>query len=108
LFKSRGKSRVKTNLMVFIRPTILKDPNDARRFSSNRYGYVRGRQLIQNPDQEPSLDTLVRDYLGTVPPSVEARPDDQIIYAPGDMPAVRDDGVIEQTPLPASETSGNP
>jgi len=107
LFKSRGKSRVKTNLMVFIRPTILKDPNDARRFSSNRYGYVRDQQLRRNPDQEPSIDALVRDYLGTVPPTVEGRPDDQIIYAPGDMPAVRDSGVIEQTPLPASEPSGN-
>ncbi len=108
LFKSRGKSRVKTNLMVFIRPTILKDPNDARRFSSSRYGYIRDRQLARNPDQEPSLDALVRDYLGTVPPSVPSRPDDQIIYAPGDMPAVRDSGMIEQAPLPASETSGNP
>ena len=107
LFRSRGKSRVKTNLMVFIRPTILKDPNDARRFSSNRYGYIRDQQLSRDPDQEPSIDALVRDYLGTVPPSVEARPDDQIIYAPGDIPAVRDQGVIEQTPLPASETSGN-
>jgi general secretion pathway protein D len=106
LFKSRGKSRVKTNLMVFIRPTILKDPNDARRFSSARYGYIRDRQLSRNPDQEPSIDALVRDYLGTVPPSVEARPDDQIIYAPGDMPAVRDSGIIEQAPLPASGTSG--
>ena len=106
LFKSRGKSRIKTNLMVFIRPTILKDPNDARRFSSARYGYIRGRQLSRNPDQEPSIDALVRDYLGTVPPSVEARPDDQIIYAPGDMPAVRDSGMIEQAPLPASETTG--
>ena len=107
LFRSRGKSRVKTNLMVFIRPTILKDPNDARRFSSNRYGYIRGRQLSRNPDQEPSIDALVRDYLGTVPPSVDARPDDQVIYAPGDMPAVRDRGMIEQTPLPPSEPSGN-
>ncbi len=106
LFRSRGKSRVKTNLMVFIRPTILKDPNDARRFSSARYGYIRDRQLSRNPDQEPSIDALVRDYLGTVPPSVASRPDDQIIYAPGDMPAVRDGGMIEQTPLPASGTSG--
>ncbi|WP_417595382.1 type II secretion system secretin GspD [Parasphingorhabdus sp.] len=106
LFKSRGKSRVKTNLMVFIRPTILKDPNDARRFSGNRYDYIRDRQLSRNPEREPSIDALVRDYLGTVPPSAEARPDDQIIYAPGDMPAVRDRGMIEQAPLPASETSG--
>ncbi len=107
LFRSRGKSRVKTNLMVFIRPTILKDPHDARRFSSARYGYIRDRQLSRNPDQEPSIDALVRDYLGTVPPSVKPRPDDEIIYAPGDMPAVRDSGMIEQAPLPASETSGN-
>ncbi|MFK7843600.1 MAG: type II secretion system secretin GspD [Sphingorhabdus sp.] len=108
LFKSRGRSRVKTNLMVFIRPTILKDPNDARRFSAARYGYVRERQLTRNPDQEPSIDALVRDYLGTTPPSAAARPDDRIIYAPGDVPAVRDSGMIEKTPLPASETSGNP
>jgi general secretion pathway protein D len=94
--------------MVFIRPTILKDPNDARRFSSARYGYIRDRQISRNPDREPSIDALVRDYLGTVPPSVEARPDDQIIYAPGDTPVLRDSGAIEQTPLPASETSGNP
>ena len=103
LFKSRGKSRVKTNLMVFIRPTILKDPNDARRFSSQRYGYVRGRQLLQNPDQEPSLDALVRDYLGTVPPSVTPRPGDQIIYAPGAAP--QEPSVIEQSPPPPSEAA---
>ncbi len=28
LFKSRGKSHVKTNLMVFIRPTILRTAED--------------------------------------------------------------------------------
>lgn len=88
LFKSRGRSRVKTNLMVFIRPTILKDPDDARRFSSSRYGYIRGRQLTQNPDEEPSLDVLVRDYLGTVPPSAGPRAGDEIIYAPGAEPPV--------------------
>ncbi len=107
LFRSRGKSRIKTNLMVFIRPTILKDPNDARRFSSSRYDYIRNRQIARTPDEEPSLDALVRDYLGTVPPSVASRPDDQIIYAPGDVPAVRDNGMIEPAPLPASEASGN-
>ena len=107
LFQSRARSRVKTNLMVFIRPTILKDPNDARRFSSSRYDYIRNRQIARTPDEEPSLDALVRDYLGTVPPSVASRPDDQIIYAPGDVPAVRDNGMIEPAPLPASEASGN-
>ncbi len=107
LFKSRGRSRVKTNLMVFIRPTILKDPNDARRFSSNRYGYIRDRQLRRNPDREPSIDALVRDYLGTVPPTAEARPDDQIIYAPGDQPATADPVGIEPAEMPPSEPAGD-
>lgn len=102
LFKSRGKSRVKTNLMVFIRPTILKDPNDARAFSSQRYGYIRGRQMRQNPDVEPSLDALVRDYLGTVPPGAGVvRADDQIIYAPGVAP--QESANIEQATPPPSE-----
>lgn len=102
LFKSRGKSRVKTNLMVFIRPTILKDPNDARAFSSRRYGYIRGRQLRRNPDLEPSLDALVRDYLGTVPPGAGVtRADDQIIYAPGT--ALQAPTAIEQSAPPPSE-----
>ncbi|MEP2989912.1 MAG: type II secretion system secretin GspD [Parasphingorhabdus sp.] len=102
LFKSRGKSRVKTNLMVFIRPTILKDPNDARAFSSQRYGYIRDRQLRRNPDLEPSLDALVRDYLGTVPPGAGAtRADDQIVYAPGTAPQAP--AAIEQSAPPPSE-----
>ncbi len=108
LFRSRGRSRVKTNLMVFIRPTILKDPNDARRFSSARYDYIRDRQISRDPESEPSIDALVRDYLGTVPPVVKPRPDDRIIYAPGDRPAVSDSGMIERAPLPPSEAGGKP
>lgn len=101
LFKSRGKSRVKTNLMVFIRPTILKDPNDARAFSGRRYGYIRGRQLAQDPEDEPSIDALVRDYLGTVPPGAAIpRSDDQIIYAPGKAPPPA--AAIDESPVPPS------
>ncbi|HYZ47899.1 MAG TPA: type II secretion system protein GspD, partial [Sphingomonas sp.] len=69
LFKSRSKSRQKTNLMVFIRPTILRSAADARALAERRYGYVRERQLLQRPDQEPSLDELVRDYMGALPPT---------------------------------------
>ena len=110
LFKSRGKSRVKTNLMVFIRPTILRSREDAANFSARRYGYIRGRQLLRNPDEEPSIDALVRDYLGTVPPGVLAdadqqRANDQIIYAPQNR-SNSNDNIIEQTPLPPSSRSG--
>lgn len=68
LFRSRSKSRSKTNLMVFIRPTILRSAADAQRLAERRYGYVRGQQLLANPDAEPSIDELLRDYMGIAPP----------------------------------------
>ena len=68
LFKSRSRQKGKTNLMVFIRPTIVRTAAEAREITAQRYGYIRGEQLRRNPDQEPSLDALVRDYMGTAPP----------------------------------------
>lgn len=68
LFRSRAKTRTKTNLMVFIRPTILRDAGDNRRVTEQRYGYLRLQQGIQDPKREPSIDELVRDYMGAAPP----------------------------------------
>lgn len=79
LFKSRSRSRNKTNLMVFIRPTIVRSAAEARAIAEQRYGYARREQLIDRPDREPTLDELVRDYLGTVPPAVTPLPGDQVI-----------------------------
>jgi general secretion pathway protein D len=89
LFRSRGRARARTNLMVFIRPTILRTAEDAQEMSARRYAYVRGHQLIVNPNREPTLDELVRDYLGTVPPAA----------APGPQPQ---DQVVTPVPLPPS------
>ncbi len=69
LFKSRSKSRAKTNLMVFIRPTIISSQADARALAERRYGYVRQQQLDNRPGQEPTIDELVREYMGTLPPT---------------------------------------
>ena len=71
LFKSRSRSRAKTNLMVFIRPTILRTRNDADVLTARRYDYVRSMQLERNPDIEPSIDQLVRDYMGAIPPTTD-------------------------------------
>ncbi len=68
LFKSKARSRTKTNLMIFIRPTILRTAEDSRRVTEQRYGYLRVQQGLQNPNAEPSIDQLVRDYMGAEPP----------------------------------------
>ncbi|MDB5668273.1 MAG: gspD [Alphaproteobacteria bacterium] len=81
LFRSRGRARAKTNLMIFIRPTILRSAADARAIAARRYDYVRDQQLAINPTREPTIDELVRDYLGTVAPTAppELAPTDIVV-----------------------------
>ena len=68
LFRSKAKSRTKTNLMIFIRPTILRSRDDNRRVTEQRYGQLRLQQGLQDSSREPSIDELVRDYMGASPP----------------------------------------
>jgi general secretion pathway protein D len=82
LFRSRSRSRGKTNLMVFIRPTILRTAEDAKAYAERRYGYVRSQQLLGNPDVEPSIDELMRDYMGAPLPGPAIAP--QVV--PGEAP----------------------
>ena len=109
LFKSRSKSRTKTNLMVFIRPTILRSKEDAARLTAQRYGYIRGQQLLKNPDSEPSIDELVRDYMGAVPPGyvAPAQPTDEVAAGGVETPQVRQSTtVIQPVEIPPSEAEG--
>jgi general secretion pathway protein D len=103
LFKSRGRSREKTNLMVFIRPTILRSAADARTMTDRRYGYVRGQQYLQDPTREPTLDELLREYMGATPPGQPPEipaPVDPRLY----LPTVRQgDQVVTPVPIPPSE-----
>ena len=70
LFRNTARSRQKTNLMVFIRPTVIRDGDDAARATAPRYDYVREaqRQLDGGRLGEAELDALLRDYLHALPP----------------------------------------
>lgn len=103
LFRSKSRSRAKTNLMVFIRPTILRSAEDARAMTERRYGYIRGRQYLQNPNQEPSIDELVREYMGAAPPDQPPPPPppvDPSVYAPLAKPG---DRIVAPPPAPPVE-----
>lgn len=104
LFKSRSRSRAKTNLMVFIRPTILKNAEDNAALTARRYGYIRDFQLRRNPGEEPAIDTLVRDYMGTTPPLPSAATAADVTVGPGEQPALRrPDGSVTPVDVPPSE-----
>jgi hypothetical protein len=87
LFKNRTRQRAKTNLMVFIRPTIVRTREEAAQVTAQKYGYIRNEQARRYPDREPSIDSLVRDYMGTVPPTaVPTRQGDSVFTPAADSP----------------------
>ena len=89
LFKTRSVNKVKTNLMVFIRPRILRDGVDAMIETNAKYNYIRDQQLGKDkvplmPGERqptlPSLESLVPPKL--LDPATRA-------VAPGATPAER-------------------
>ena len=104
LFRSRSRQRTNTNLMVFIRPTILRDPAANAAMTAQRYNFIRNAQLLRDPEAEPEIDLLVRDYLGTVPPVIVPQPGDMVIGAAARTP----DGIVAPVPVPPSEAAPQP
>ena len=66
LFKKRSVDKVKTNLMVFIRPRVIRDGVDAAIETNAKYNYIRDQQLNRNKgkvtlmpgERQPTLPAL--------------------------------------------------
>ena len=65
-FRSKSRSRVKTNLMIFIRPTVVRTQADADAVTANRWDGIREAQEAR--DGYSRLDAMAYDYLRTAPP----------------------------------------
>ena len=76
LFRARRTDRSKTNLMVFIRPTILRDAEDARFQTNAKYRFIEDlqREMADDPvlmmrDQDrPQLPPLPETPVPNAPP----------------------------------------
>lgn len=55
LFKTRSVDKVKTNLMVFIRPRVIRDGVDAALETNSKYNYIREQQLERNKGRVPLM-----------------------------------------------------
>jgi general secretion pathway protein D len=56
LFRSENKARTKTNLMVFLRPVIVRDANQSQAISLNRYDYMRAQTTQFKSDNWMTVD----------------------------------------------------
>jgi general secretion pathway protein D len=94
LFKARNSNKSKTNLLVFIKPTILRDGAQATIETNSKYNFIRdlqlernnGRATLQPGEKQPVLPALI-------PPPVVApvvAPDSDITTTPyGDKATVK-------------------
>jgi general secretion pathway protein D len=51
LFRSENRTRVKTNLMVFLRPVVMRDQAASSQLSLDRYDLIRAQQKDMQPQQ---------------------------------------------------------
>jgi general secretion pathway protein D len=94
LFKTRSIDKVKTNLMVFIRPRILRDGTDAAIESNAKYNYIRKQQLERNDGRVPLMPG---ERQPTLPPLEQLVPAELLnpvrqAVAPDATPAQRQEG----------------
>jgi general secretion pathway protein D len=72
LFRYKKRSQNKTNLMIFLRPTLVRDSRSANAFTGDRYDYILGEQAKAKPAHDavlPDMDSpRLPPRLSSVPP----------------------------------------
>ncbi len=72
LFRSDTTSKQKTNLMVFIKPTILRDNVQAVFETNSKYNYIRDQQMGIKPKNPRLMPRTPRNVLPPLPSDTEA------------------------------------
>jgi general secretion pathway protein D len=100
LFKTRNGSKEKRNLMLFIRPTILRDGAAAAIETNAKYNVVRNQQLARRkgkvtllPGERQPLLPPIEELSKYADPTAGAKPPDKGTDPTKDKPA-------QTTPLP--------
>ncbi|HJV02154.1 MAG TPA: type II secretion system secretin GspD [Burkholderiaceae bacterium] len=84
LFKYQTRSRKKTNLMIFLRPVVIRNKEQSVSLATDRYDYMRGQQQ----DIKPADSILVNDFGQPVLPALaNGRPTGSVTVAQPVPPA---------------------
>ncbi len=74
LFRSESRERKRTNLMVFLRPIVMRDADSSARFSQDRYEQIRSQQQLLAPAANPLLPIDGAPLLPLLPPKKVSDP----------------------------------
>jgi general secretion pathway protein D len=67
LFKYKTRGRTKTNLMIFLRPIVIRSEEQSAKVTADRYDYMRNEQSSTQPQPAP----LLQSYPAPVLPEVK-------------------------------------
>jgi general secretion pathway protein D len=98
LFKTRSRQTDKTNLMVFIRPKILRDGVATAVETNAKYNYIRDEQRAAGRPKSELLPLLPFSKEPRLPPLPSP-------LAPAEVPAPRDPSTDTQPVAPAPEST---
>ncbi len=95
LFRSESRTKTRTNLMVFLRPIVMRDADTSNRLSLDRYEQIRGFQK----DMQPPRSVLVPiNDSPVIPPMRRVDDAGQPLAAPQSSPGTAANPVVK--PLP--------
>jgi len=91
LFRYQRTTKIKTNLMVFIHPTIMKDNATAMAITNEKYNFIRSKQLqmkeegvrLMDDEVAPVLEEM-EDFI-RLPPAYENSAQRQELSVPGGL-----------------------
>lgn len=76
LFRARRTQKTKSNLMVFIRPKILRDGVQATLETNSKYNYMRDRQLGEDPSK---VQLMPKERRTVLPPLENYQKQERVI-----------------------------
>ncbi|NRT56901.1 type II secretion system secretin GspD [Sphaerotilus uruguayifluvii] len=86
LFKSGSRKRVKTNLLVFLRPVVMRTQEDATALTLDRYEAIRARQQTSQPVPSATLGNINESPVLPAVPARAAAPASAPSAASGSRP----------------------
>ena len=100
LFRAENKSRTKTNVMVFLRPVVIRDAESQAQVSNERYDYIRGQMNATTSDNR-----IVRDKDTPLLPPAPPGPRDGV---PAEQGLFDMNQLTRRAPAGASNVPGAP
>ncbi len=74
LFRTTSRSRDRRNLMVFLRPTIIRDRAAAESVTRKKFDYIKARELLSTGRPQSELERLIDQATGGADPGAYVPP----------------------------------